>query len=80
MPYCRSAYAGALAAGRHIILSKLAAECGAQSKDLAELMEGQGCDVHSFHYGSRRGRFGSIVAIADLGALLQEVCRPESIR
>ncbi len=65
---------------RYVILSMMAAESGAQSKDLAELMEGQGCDVHSFHYESRRGRFGSIVAIADLGALLQEVCRPESIR
>ena len=80
MPYCTSAYAGALAASRSIILSKLAAECGAQSKDLAELLEGQGYNVHLLQQESRRRRFGSIVAFASLAALLKEVCRPQTHR
>ncbi|MCE1161980.1 MAG: TniQ family protein [Thiomonas sp.] len=65
---------------RHVILAVMARECGGQSSDLVDLIEGQGCDVHSFHYEGRRGKFGSIVALEDLGALLQEVCRPDRFR
>ena len=65
---------------RHLILAVMARECGAQSSDLVDLIESQGCDVHSFHYEGRRGKLGSIVALEDLGALLQEVCRPYPLR
>ena len=67
-------------ATRHVILSVMAAECGARSKDLAELLEDHGCQVHSFHHELRGGRFASIVALEELGALLQEVCRAEVLR
>ena len=65
---------------RHVIFAVMARECGTQSGDLVYLVENQGCDVHSFHYEGRRGKFGSIVALEDLGALLQEVCRPDRFR
>ena len=65
---------------RHVILAVMARECGTQSSDLAELIESQGCDVHSFQSETRRGKFGSIVAVEELGHLLREVCRPERFR
>jgi len=65
---------------RHVILAVMARECGTQSSDLIDLLESQGCEVHSFNYESRRGKFGSIVAFEDLGAVLQEVCRPTRFR
>ena len=65
---------------RHVILAVMARECGTQSSDLADLIESQGCDVHSFLSETRRGKFGSIVALEDLGHLLREVCRPERFR
>ena len=51
-----------------------------KSASAPTLIEGQGCEVHSFNYESRRGKFGSIVALEDLGALLQEVCQPDRFR
>ena len=65
---------------RYVIFAVMARECGAQSSDLVDLVESQGCEVHSFHHEGRRGKFGSIVALEDLGALLQEVCRPDRFR
>lgn len=65
---------------RHVILAVMARECGTQSRDLAELIEIQGCDVHSFHNEARSGKFGSIVALEDLGELLRDVCRPDRFR
>ena len=65
---------------RHVILAVMARECGTQSSDLADLIELQGCDVHSFHNEARSGKFGSIVKLEDLGALLQGVCRPDRFR
>ncbi len=65
---------------RHVILAVMARECGTQSSDLAELIESQGCDVHSFQNETRRGKFGSIVAVEELGHLLREVCRTERFR
>ena len=62
---------------RHVILSVLAKECGSQSSHLADLIESQGGEVHSFYGQTQRGKFGSILPLESLGALLQELCRPE---
>ena len=64
----------------HVILATMARDCGSQSRELADLIEGQGCEVHSFNYESRRGKFGSFVALEGLGAVLQEVCHPDRFR
>lgn len=64
----------------HVVLATMARDCGSQSRELADLIEGHGCEVHSFNYESRCGKFGSIVALEDLGALLQEVCHPGRFR